>query len=152
MMRPCSPRVRHWWRSKVTAITAGELNLRPKAEGTACAVLCRLSGLSSLPLLKMILVVREREPLLKGSRTLQVMLCDKQKATALPDPMRPSAANFAAEQSPKMQQRGDRPLERSCRSLNENVTSAVLIKSCAERSLDDGVKRAPIVCECSYRQ
>src|SRR5262245_53617027 len=67
------------------------------------------------------------------------------KTTALPDPMRTSAANFAAEQAPKMQQRGGRPLERSCRSLNENVTRAVLIKSCAERSLDDDVKRGPIV-------
>jgi hypothetical protein len=87
----------------------------------------------------MILVVRERAPLLGGSRTLQVMPCDKQKATALPDPMRTSAANFAAEQAPKMQQRGGRPLERSCRTLNENVRRAVLIKSCAERSLDDNL-------------
>jgi hypothetical protein len=42
---------------------------------------------------------------------------------------------FVAEQDKKMQQRGDRPLERSCHSLNKNVRRAVLIKSCAERAV-----------------
>jgi hypothetical protein len=57
---------------------------------------------------------------------------------------------FVAEQDKKMQQRGDLPLERSCHSLNENVTRAVLIKSCAERGLDDGVKRALIVLRIQF--
>jgi hypothetical protein len=44
-----------------------------------------------------------------------------------------------------MEQGRDPLLGHFCRSLNENVTRVVLIKSCAERSLDHGVKRAPIV-------
>jgi hypothetical protein len=37
-----------------------------------------------------------------------------------------------------MQRRGGRSLEHFCRSLNENVTRAALIKFCAERNLADG--------------
>jgi hypothetical protein len=57
---------------------------------------------------------------------------------------------FVAEQDKKMQQRGGRPLERSCHSLNENVTRLVLIKSRAERGLDDGAKRALIVLRIQF--
>src|SRR5262245_54564407 len=44
-----------------------------------------------------------------------------------------------------MQQSRGPLLGHFCRSLNENVTRAALIKFCAERSLADGTKRAPTI-------
>ena len=55
------------------------------------------------------------------------------------------ATEFLAEQTPSMPPRGGRPLERFCRRLNENVTTAVLMKCRAEYSVNQWVKRAPTV-------
>src|SRR5262245_12647179 len=92
------------------------IELMAESRTHGCPLLCRLWG-KLTPLLKM-----------SSSRARTAEAHD--------------VADVLAEQTPRMQPGGGRPLERSYRSLNENVTRVVLIRSRVENSL----------CQYSHRQ